>query len=63
MEALSQAGYIIGNMVLPGFCEKETQVYFNPMLEIYDRKSVETAEFLSVTARGASENRLYLCSV
>ncbi len=31
--------------------KKETQVYFNPMLEIYDRKSVETAEFLSVTAR------------
>ena len=52
LEALSQAGYIIGNMVLPGsFVKKEAQVYFNPMLEIYDRKSVETAEFLSVTAR------------
>ncbi len=25
------------------------------MLEIYDRKSVETAEFLSVTAKGDSE--------
>ena len=53
LEALSQAGYIIGNYgsakVL--LLKKEAQVYFNPMLEIYDRKSVETAEFLSVTAR------------
>lgn len=46
LEALSQAGYIIGNMVLPGsFVKKETQVYFNPMLEIYDRKSVRLQNF------------------
>lgn len=62
LEALSQAGYIIGNMVLPGFfVKKETQVYFNPMLEIYDMKSVETAEFLSVTARELLKTD-YICA-
>ncbi len=56
-----QAGYIIGNMVLsPGSFVKKEAGLFLTMLEIYDRKSVETAEFLSVTARGAFENRLYL---
>ena len=62
LEALSQAGYIIGNMVLPGsFVKKEAQVYFNPMLEIYDMKSVETAEFLSVTARELLKTD-YICA-
>ena len=62
LEVLSQAGYIIGNIVLPGsFVKKETQVYFNPMLEIYDRKSVETAEFLSVTARELLKTD-YICA-
>ena len=41
----SQAGYIIGIAFCGSFVKKEAQVYFNPMLEIYDRKSVETAEF------------------
>ena len=62
LEALSKAGYIIGNMVLPGsFVKKETQVYFNPMLEIYDMKSVETAEFLSVMARELLKTD-YICA-
>ena len=62
LEALSETGYIISNVALPGsFVKKETQVYFNPMLEIYDMKSLETAEFLSVTARELLKTD-YICA-
>lgn len=62
LEALSEAKYIFSNVILPGsFVKKEEQTYFNPMLEVYDMKSVENGEFLSAIARELLKTD-YICA-